>query len=88
MKRDEDKDKKREATNTAAAVAAGLQLNDASATRRRGKMMLPTPQVSFLHRSWAPHACMLFEQVLWQGQIMLLPIIKLYSLSTLQQIIS
>ncbi len=45
MKSDEQKAKLKEAHNQPAAVAKAMELNDASAMRRRGRMMLPTPQV-------------------------------------------
>ena len=45
LKKDAEKDAKKAATDGAAAVAQALALNDASAARRRGKMMLPAPQV-------------------------------------------
>ena len=44
LKQDAQKDAKRAATDAPAAVAQALALNDASAARRRGKMMLPAPQ--------------------------------------------
>jgi pre-mRNA-splicing factor CDC5/CEF1 len=46
MKRDEEKQQQKEKSNQPAAVAKALELNDASAMRRRGRMMLPAPQVS------------------------------------------
>lgn len=46
MKRDEQKAKLKEAHNQPAAVAKAMQLNDVAATRRRGRMMLPAPQVT------------------------------------------
>ncbi|KAK9842456.1 hypothetical protein WJX81_000971 [Elliptochloris bilobata] len=46
MKRDEAKAALRERTDQPAAVAKALALNDAAIGRRRGKMMLPAPQVS------------------------------------------
>jgi hypothetical protein len=45
MKQDEDRDARKAKSNQPAAVAQGLELNDASGVRRRGKMMLPAPQV-------------------------------------------
>ncbi|BDA46189.1 Cell division cycle 5-like protein [Coccomyxa sp. Obi] len=46
MKSDEQKAKLKEAHNQPAAVAKAMELNDASAMRRRGRMMLPAPQIS------------------------------------------
>jgi len=46
MKQDEDRDARKAKSNQPAAVAQGLKLNDASGVRRRGKMMLPAPQVT------------------------------------------
>lgn len=48
LKRDEAKAALREQTDKPAAVAKALALNDASIGRRRGKMMLPAPQVQNL----------------------------------------
>ena len=45
MKGDEQKAKLKEAHNQPAAVAKAMELNDASGMRRRGRMMLPAPQV-------------------------------------------
>ena len=45
MRQDADRDARKAAGNAPAAVAANLQMNEASASRRRGKMMLPAPQV-------------------------------------------
>jgi hypothetical protein len=45
MKTDEQKAKLKEAHNQPAAVAKAMELNDASGMRRRGRMMLPAPQV-------------------------------------------
>ena len=58
LKKDADKDAKKAATDGAAAVAQALALNDASAARRRGKMMLPAPQVPFYAAvDSCKHAC-------------------------------
>ena len=46
MKADVDRDKLKDRHNRPDAVAKGLELNDASRVQRRGKMMLPAPQVS------------------------------------------
>ena len=47
MKQDAEKDARRAANNQPAVIAQNLEMNDASTTtRRRGKMMLPAPQVS------------------------------------------
>ena len=46
MKQDQERDARKASSNQPAAVAQNLQLNDASGVRRRGKMMLPAPQVS------------------------------------------
>eukprot|EP00884_Botryococcus_braunii_P005744 jgi/Botrbrau1/15170/Bobra.0149s0035.1 len=46
MKRDEEKLQERQKMNQPAAVAKALELNDVATMRRRGKMMLPAPQVS------------------------------------------
>jgi hypothetical protein len=51
MKSDEQRAKIKEAHNQPAAVAKAMQLNDVAATRRRGRMMLPAPQV---HQAPAP----------------------------------
>ena len=45
MKQDQERDARKASSNQPAAVAQNLQLNDASGVRRRGKMMLPAPQV-------------------------------------------
>lgn len=45
MKQDEQRDARRAKSDQPAVVAQGLELNDASGVRRRGKMMLPAPQV-------------------------------------------
>lgn len=45
LKADKAKDERRAAQDQPAAVAQALALNDASAARRRGRMMLPAPQV-------------------------------------------
>lgn len=46
MRADVDRDKLKDRHNRPDAVAKGLELNDASRVQRRGKMMLPAPQVS------------------------------------------
>lgn len=46
MKQDEERDERRAKNNQPAVVAQGLEMNDASGVRRRGKMMLPAPQVT------------------------------------------
>ena len=46
MRADVDRDKLKDRHNRPDAVAKGLDLNDASRVQRRGKMMLPAPQVS------------------------------------------
>jgi pre-mRNA-splicing factor CDC5/CEF1 len=46
MKRDEEKLQEKQKLNQPAAVAKALELNDVAMMRRRGKMMLPAPQVS------------------------------------------
>ena len=46
MKQDAEKDARKASTNQPAAVAQNLLLNEANATRRRGRMMLPAPQVN------------------------------------------
>jgi pre-mRNA-splicing factor CDC5/CEF1 len=46
LKQDMAKAKLREQHDQPAAVAKALELNDAAAMRRRGRMMLPAPQVS------------------------------------------
>ena len=48
MKQDADRDARRAATNQPAVIGQNLEQNDASMTRRRGKMMLPAPQVDAL----------------------------------------
>ena len=45
LKQDIAKAKQKEQTDQPAAVAKALELNDAAAMRRRGRMMLPAPQV-------------------------------------------
>ncbi len=45
MKQDVAKAALRAAHDQPAAVAAAMAMNDASASRRRGRMMLPAPQV-------------------------------------------
>ena len=46
MRADVDRDKLKDRHNRPDAVAKGLELNDASRVQRRGRMMLPAPQVS------------------------------------------
>ena len=46
MRADVDRDKLKDRHNRPEAVAKGLDLNDAAMVRRRGKMMLPAPQIS------------------------------------------
>jgi len=46
VKRDIQRQKMAERQNAPAAVARAVAMNEAQAVRRRGKMMLPTPQVS------------------------------------------
>ena len=46
LKQDMAKAKLKEQHDQPAAVAKALELNDAAAMRRRGRMMLPAPQVS------------------------------------------
>lgn len=46
LKTDKAKDDRKAAQDQPAAVAQALALNDASSARRRGRMMLPAPQVS------------------------------------------
>ena len=46
MKQDAERDERRAKNNRPAVVAQGLEMNDASGVRRRGKMMLPAPQVT------------------------------------------
>lgn len=46
MKQDAERDERRAKNNQPAVVAQGLEMNDASGVRRRGKMMLPAPQVT------------------------------------------
>lgn len=48
MKTDMQKAKLKEAHNQPAAVAKAIEMNDATAMRRRGRMMLPAPQVQHL----------------------------------------
>ena len=45
MKRDIAKAQLRAAHDQPAAVAKAMEMNDANAMRRRGRMMLPAPQV-------------------------------------------
>lgn len=45
LKQDIAKAKLKEQQDQPAAVAKALELNDAAAMRRRGRMMLPAPQV-------------------------------------------
>lgn len=45
LKTDKAKDDRKAAQDQPAAVAQALALNDASSARRRGRMMLPAPQV-------------------------------------------
>ena len=51
LKQDIAKAKQKEQQDQPAAVAKALELNDAAAMRRRGRMMLPAPQV-------CPNNCM------------------------------
>ena len=57
-KQDADRDERRAKNNQPAVVAQGLEMNDASGVRRRGKMMLPAPQVTptayMVHESCLP----------------------------------
>ena len=58
MKRDEQRGKLKERHDQPAAVAKAMELNDAAASRRRGRMMLPAPQVCDIGAPTCPDKAM------------------------------